>query len=70
MEGINMPKLCRFDPPRSDPKYVNPMLVRALTWNSTSNYTIVEFDNQHTLSLDLPIDQVATDLNEAMTDSA
>ena len=61
-----MPKLCRFDPPRSDPKYVNPMLVRALTWNSTSNYTIVEFDKQHTVSVDLPIKEVAAAIEAAL----
>ena len=48
---------------RTQSKYINPKLVRALMFDETRNYTIVVFDAQHTINIDLPIDQVAEALN-------
>jgi hypothetical protein len=61
-----MPKLCRFDAARSESKYINPMLVRAITRHATSNYTIIEFANNHTVNVDLPIEEVAGIIDAAM----
>jgi hypothetical protein len=63
-----MPKLCRFDAPRSEPKYVNPMLVRAITRHATSNYTIIEFANNHTVNVDRPIEEVAAIIDAALVE--
>jgi hypothetical protein len=64
--------LVRFEPSssRTKAKYVNPKLVRALTFNDTSNYTVVEFDGQHNISIDLPIEQVAAALSIPDDDEA
>jgi hypothetical protein len=61
--------LVRFEPSSStaQPKYINPQLVRALMFDDTTNYTIVEFDAQHRVNIALPIEQVAGVLNINMT---
>ena len=64
--------LVHFEPSssRTQPKYINPKLVRALMFDDTGNYTIVVFDAQHTINIDLPIDQVAEALNIPDDDEA
>jgi hypothetical protein len=50
--------LVRLDPPRSDTKYINPQLVRTVTVDENSGHTVVEFDPQHKISVDIPIAHV------------
>ena len=62
-----MPKLCGFPTGGSaKPVYINPTQVRVL--RSGPTYTTIHFDNDHSIGVNLPIEQVWQALNEAMKD--
>jgi hypothetical protein len=46
--------------------YVNPLLVRGLTWSINLKRTVVQFDKDHHLNIALPIAEVAAELDKAM----
>jgi hypothetical protein len=52
-----MPKMCNFQASGSDqPIYVNPTSVRVL--RSGPNFTAIHFDNDHSIHVELPIEEV------------
>jgi hypothetical protein len=52
-----MPKMCSFPTSGSDqPVCVNPTLVRML--RSGPNFTAIHFDKDHSIHVDLPIEEV------------
>jgi hypothetical protein len=65
-----MPRLCSFETRGAARMYVNPLLVRYLTLDIPSTRTSVYFDNNHFLSIDLPITQVAAELDKAMNEGS
>ena len=63
---VNMPKMCSFyECPGGDaPVFVNPTLVRML--RPGPGYTSIQFDKDHSVSVDLPIEEVQIALDQAM----
>ena len=60
-----MPKMCVFHVPGGDaPVYVNPTVVRVL--RPGPGYTNISFDKEHSVSVDLQVDEVARMLDAAM----
>jgi hypothetical protein len=61
---MKMPKICVLHVPGKQAVYVNPALVRAL--EDRGKYTTIQFDKDHLINIDLPIDQVRHALDVAM----
>lgn len=62
-----MPKMCVFMMPGGDaPVFVNPTMVRML--RPGPGYTSIQFDKDHSVSVDLPIEQVQIALDKAMNE--
>jgi hypothetical protein len=64
-----MPRLCYFEGRNEQGMYVNPLLVRGLTWSANLKRTVVHFDIDHHLNINLPVDEVAAALDKAMNES-
>jgi hypothetical protein len=62
---VNMPKMCSFIVSGGDaPVFINPTLVRML--RPGPGYTSIQFDKEHSVSVDLPIEEVQIALDQAM----
>ena len=61
-----MPKMCSFPVKSGSPVYVNPALVRLL--RPGPGYTSIQFDDTHSITVDLPIEQVRHALDTAMNE--
>ncbi len=64
-----MPRMCSFEVPgggKHAEVFVNPTLVQIL--RSGPGYTSIQFDKDHLINVDLPIEEVSAALDRAMNE--